>query len=111
MVHGVALVFLFDEVLQEAEQVASGLREDGEGVDCAVGTGADDVVVEHADGGCGGPAPGRADVALLDADDGAREACFEESWGGCLVCSGSGAVEAGDGGALFIVDEDDGVLA
>lgn len=91
--------------------MASGLRKDGEGVDRAVGTGADDVVVEYADGGCGWPAPGRADVALLDADDGSWEACFEEGWGGEFVCSGRGAVEASDGGAFFVVDEDDGVLA
>jgi hypothetical protein len=92
--------------------VARGFRKDGECVDCSVGTRTDDVVIKDASGwvdGVSWAAPGRSDSALLNADDGAGKAGFEDGGGGAFVRAFGGVVETGDGGTLFVVDEDDGV--
>jgi hypothetical protein len=98
----IAALFLFDEVLQEAQHVTRGLGQDSKREDCAVGARADDLVVQDAwrrVGRVSGAAPGRADGALLDADDSAGEEGFED--GGCSVLVGAvgGVVEACYGGA------------
>lgn len=106
LVGWVAGGFGCDEVLQEAEEAAGGGGEDREGVDGAVGAGADEVVCEDAGDGSvvGGAAPGGPDVAAVEADDCVRESGFEDGVGGVAVGAFSWVFEREDGGALSVRD-------
>jgi hypothetical protein len=97
-------LFFFNEVLDEAEDAPRFPIQNSEAVYSAVGTSAEDVVSENTwyggvgcrgVAGSGGTAPGRPDVAAVDADYGAGEAGFEEGWGGGFVIRRGGVEEAG----------------